>query len=464
MYRICTLVYRICTSNKQQKPQALDPIPPFLQGRQAGETDLHIKFSIFISICFTIDDMVITRQEAIEQNLNKYYTGNPCVNGHYAERYVKCSTCVECKRIQKKAQRKRQKTKRISEFGKDGKKRYFTGEPCSKGHIAERFVSNGHCVECKKEQGAVYRRKNGVQSIEERKLKTERKKELKRERYQASLLSPNERDIAEYARTCLSRLNGRDSARIPTEIAEMECGYTSQQLHQHLSSQKKGWGLRKNRGRWHIDHIIPIQKLIKAGVTEVAIINSLDNLKLITAKNNLKKSSKLLISKKKFEEYIMSKRVSCFEMLGMYSPRKRRRRLVEELIDKIYRNLEDNVLQHSDFFRYDKEIVTQAIKDDLYDGYSYRYSKGVTYSKFMKNFTECRNGKLDSLLLEGYKPLVRLKNSNLKLFKYRDDCEEYFQEMANNEKNPICSQYLKSQVYEKCRFCSKKGFLKRLFS
>jgi hypothetical protein len=29
-----------------------------------------------------------------------------------------------------------------------GKKRYFTGEPCAAGHLAERYVSNGGCIEC----------------------------------------------------------------------------------------------------------------------------------------------------------------------------------------------------------------------------------------------------------------------------------------------------------------------------
>ena len=29
-----------------------------------------------------------------------------------------------------------------------GLKRYFTGRPCKYGHIAERFTSNGSCVEC----------------------------------------------------------------------------------------------------------------------------------------------------------------------------------------------------------------------------------------------------------------------------------------------------------------------------
>jgi hypothetical protein len=32
-----------------------------------------------------------------------------------------------------------------------GEKHYFTGEPCSKGHVALRRVSNGSCVVCARE-------------------------------------------------------------------------------------------------------------------------------------------------------------------------------------------------------------------------------------------------------------------------------------------------------------------------
>jgi len=31
-----------------------------------------------------------------------------------------------------------------------GLKRYFTGDPCKHGHIAERYIDNGGCAECKR--------------------------------------------------------------------------------------------------------------------------------------------------------------------------------------------------------------------------------------------------------------------------------------------------------------------------
>jgi hypothetical protein len=39
---------------------------------------------------------IITRQQAITAGLRKYFTGEPCKNGHLSERYVQSSTCESC--------------------------------------------------------------------------------------------------------------------------------------------------------------------------------------------------------------------------------------------------------------------------------------------------------------------------------------------------------------------------------
>lgn len=41
-----------------------------------------------------------------------------------------------------------------------GKKRYFTGDPCKHGHIAERFVSTTACVSCDREASKKYANSN----------------------------------------------------------------------------------------------------------------------------------------------------------------------------------------------------------------------------------------------------------------------------------------------------------------
>jgi hypothetical protein len=37
-----------------------------------------------------------TRQEAIDRRIDKYFTGKPCSNGHLSPRYTKWGTCVAC--------------------------------------------------------------------------------------------------------------------------------------------------------------------------------------------------------------------------------------------------------------------------------------------------------------------------------------------------------------------------------
>lgn len=41
---------------------------------------------------------VITRKEAKELDLQYYFTGVACINGHVAKRLTRNSTCIECKR------------------------------------------------------------------------------------------------------------------------------------------------------------------------------------------------------------------------------------------------------------------------------------------------------------------------------------------------------------------------------
>jgi hypothetical protein len=39
---------------------------------------------------------IISRTEAITRGLRKYFTGDPCRNGHLAQRYTQSSTCEDC--------------------------------------------------------------------------------------------------------------------------------------------------------------------------------------------------------------------------------------------------------------------------------------------------------------------------------------------------------------------------------
>lgn len=40
----------------------------------------------------------ISKEEALRLGLRKYYTGIPCIRGHLAERYTSCDKCIDCSR------------------------------------------------------------------------------------------------------------------------------------------------------------------------------------------------------------------------------------------------------------------------------------------------------------------------------------------------------------------------------
>ncbi|WGL97371.1 hypothetical protein QE177_09065 [Arsenophonus sp. aPb] len=64
--------------------------------------------------------------------------------------YSYCTTEYEQGKIMKIISRKE-----AVEFGQT---RFYTGKPCKKGHIAERFTSNGVCVTCAAKHASDYRK------------------------------------------------------------------------------------------------------------------------------------------------------------------------------------------------------------------------------------------------------------------------------------------------------------------
>lgn len=120
---------------------------------------------------------IITRQDAMEQGLPRYFTGGPCKHGHVSERYTGNSGCYQCsfdlsrKTLEARKARSRQlirvrlEKERESLEEKYGRKvlkreeakalgliRYFTGKPCGRGHVDERQTSGGCCITCRKAQ------------------------------------------------------------------------------------------------------------------------------------------------------------------------------------------------------------------------------------------------------------------------------------------------------------------------
>lgn len=97
---------------------------------------------------------IISRNDARARGLTRYFTGKPCERGHIAERYVATPNCVECQKIHNDGQPRKQTRERDVRATAMalGNKRYFTGIPCKNGHVSERYVIGNGCVTCGNEQ------------------------------------------------------------------------------------------------------------------------------------------------------------------------------------------------------------------------------------------------------------------------------------------------------------------------
>ncbi len=69
---------------------------------------------------------IITRQEAKEQGLSRYFTGKPCKRGHVCERFIKSTHCIECGNVRSKKYVQENPERRKDSWQK------YDSKPCSK--------------------------------------------------------------------------------------------------------------------------------------------------------------------------------------------------------------------------------------------------------------------------------------------------------------------------------------------
>jgi hypothetical protein len=80
-------------------------------------------------------------------------------------------------------------------------------------------------------------------------------------------------------------------------------GYNDQDLKNHIINHAN-WPNVKDK-KWHIDHIFPIQAFIDYNISDLKIINCLENLRPLLAKENMSKHAKY--DKYTFKEWLKTK-------------------------------------------------------------------------------------------------------------------------------------------------------------
>jgi hypothetical protein len=206
-----------------------------------------------------------------------------------------------------------------------GRKRFFTGIPCNFGHVAERYVIGGRCVECMRIKNAQYRDANGERikacrsdryrnnareickyGAAWRRNNREKCSDIKR-RWVAKNISAVRENDAKYRREryatnnefrCIQSLRARFLIALRAEKItkrgsfSKSLGYSMSELVAHIERQFTKGMSWDNHGEWHIDHITPISVLVRDGITDPAVVNCLSNLRPLWAKENISKGSR----------------------------------------------------------------------------------------------------------------------------------------------------------------------------
>jgi len=205
-----------------------------------------------------------------------------------------------------------------AEAREQGLKKYYTGKPCKHGHIAERITINGLCYICSRAIIKKYllSEKGKVVTKEAHKTpaaKKSRKKYLLSEKGKAVWKKANKKfydnnplyRMANNLRSQIShQLNGIKAVKEKHFFELVGCN--SEQLKSHLEYQfliNMSWD---NYGKWHVDHIVPVAYFIKnfdfSKAETQQIAYNYSNLQPIWANENTSKGAK--ISKSNAEKKI----------------------------------------------------------------------------------------------------------------------------------------------------------------
>lgn len=243
----------------------------------------------------------ISREIARSLQIKYFYTANPCVNGHFSNRYVSDSKCVECISIRNKAR-----------YCPSRRKEWYSQYYPENSHKVKEYQNNNreHILKTKKK----YREKNrDVINLSKRHWNQRNKHRIRE--YKSLKVAHIRRASAEYYKRNKDKITRRIKLynehnpmgcfvrstirRIERATgydricrAEKSLGYSQLDFIHHIESLFLDGMSWLNRSEWHIDHIKPISVFLSDGVTDIRVINALSNLRPLWAIDNLRKSNK----------------------------------------------------------------------------------------------------------------------------------------------------------------------------
>jgi hypothetical protein len=209
---------------------------------------------------------IITRAEAKAQGLSRYFTGKPCLRGHVAERYTGTKQCVECNR------------ERCA--------RYYARDPVkSKADRAAYYVENQEKIRAAVQDYAA-RNKEKVAAANKAKYERYKRDHPDRlQRYSEKSVAIHSEQRREYNR----RYRSTEEGKAKRAAYEAWRRSRKQNATPPWADRDKieAFYMARPEG-YEVDHIIPLKGKLVSG------LHVLDNLQYLAMSDNRKKHAQFL--------------------------------------------------------------------------------------------------------------------------------------------------------------------------
>ena len=159
---------------------------------------------------------------------------------------------------------------------------YYTGKMCCKGHDSKRYVSDYKCVEC---QHDMYRKRYYETAYYEKYKEENKEFILERQRFH---YSKNKETILKRRREN-NHTKIENNRKRKIRIKKQTPSWYEKNAIQELYRRRKELSIEHGI-EYHVDHIIPINHPLVCG------LHCLDNLQIIEANDNMRKSNSFSIN------------------------------------------------------------------------------------------------------------------------------------------------------------------------
>ena len=168
--------------------------------------------------------------------------------------------------------------------------RFFTGAPCKNGHVAERIVKTYKCIQCKREWEIKWRKENPKKDKAIRAREVRKNRESYRRRFDEYAKRKGKEYLSDlrraYKRNNKDKVNANVAERRAKKLQATPLWYDMEKgviesLYERAETLTEETGIQH-----HVDHVIPLQH------ERICGLHCLANLQILTDKDNLEKSNK----------------------------------------------------------------------------------------------------------------------------------------------------------------------------